>query len=248
MFEASEGEFNDDEFEEEIRREQEWLEEEHGRAAAEAESFQQEFESGFESLTKAAGTEEQDLVTRSEARQIRKEAKKRSAEEKKENERKASENWTRLINSGALFLAAPLCPEEAVPPWVKDIEPSHRVYERGGLVVCARCAAFASKKPQRLLQRCAGNRGCLEPAIALIQKARLPRGVKRWPKKEHEGKNDRPPLRRVWLQPAEAAEESPSRLARRLLKQIGKAAKLRKTRSEQSPAKRRKTRANQSPA
>ena len=74
-------------------------------------------------------------------------------------------------------------------------------------MVCARCAAFASKKPRRLLQSCAGFRGSLEPAIAIIQRARLPRGVRRWPKKDHGGKDDdKPPLRKVWLLPAELAE------------------------------------------
>ena len=55
------------------------------------------------------------------------EAKRKSAERRKENEKKASENWARLVRSGALFLAAPCCPEEALPQWVKDIDPSHRV-------------------------------------------------------------------------------------------------------------------------
>ena len=84
----------------------------------------------------------------------------------------------------------------ARPAWMRNVDASHKLFERGGFFVCSRCGALGSYKPQRLFNACEGTGGSKAEARRLLHKAELPRGYTKWPN-NWKGENKSPPLFRV---------------------------------------------------
>ena len=175
--------------EEEVALENEFLQE----AASEAQL--QETEAG-------AVNAEDEAVTRTKASSIKAAnaiVRKSNAQKK---ERATQATWTKMLSSEKLAASAPRLPEEALAPWIQRIHFSHsRLYERGGFGICARCAGFASHKPQSLTFECRGSVSYQEGAKSIIKKGEPLPKYKNWPcpkaRKEQSLEGKAPTLRLI---------------------------------------------------